>query len=404
MRMVLASAVLVLGASASIRAGEGRPFVLLRPEELAQVRLVVGEHPDLVGLRNALRAYADSALRLGPWSVTFLPSRAASGDPHDYYSEAPYWWPDPRNPAGPYVRRDGRVNPHHFSAHRTALGELANTALTLATAWYVLGDTACARRAAELVRIWFVDPATRMNPHLRYAQAIPGLTDGRPSGIIDGRRFIWLVQALAMLESWSGWPADQKESLRIWFHRYFEWLTSSEAGKRESRSLNNHATWYTAQWMAIASYLGDSAAVAHACEHFRSHLVPTQIQSNGSCPQEEARTRSLSYSAMNLDGFTVICRLARNWGSDLYSFELPNGASVRRAIDYLLPYLVRPATWTKEQITPFVPTRRIFLALAGLDLRRPDLLDLYLALPSEGDAIHALLELAVQARRLAGEP
>jgi hypothetical protein len=376
-------------------------YLLLRAEEAKSIRKLAAKDPDMVELLQLIRARAGEAMKLGPWSVTFAPSKAPSGDPHDYYSEAPYWWPDPSNPDGPYIRRDGEVNRNRFLAHETALNDLSNTVLTLATAWYVLGDTACAKRAAELVRVWFVDPRTRMNPHLEYAQAVPGRSTGRPAGIIDGKEFIWLLQGLALMRDWIDWPAAEQRAIQDWFRRYLQWLTTSNNGMKEKAATNNHATWWTAQMMAIASYLGDSTAVRAGCEHFRNHLVPIQIQPDGTCPRELARTRSLSYSAMNMDGFTVICRIARTWGEDLYAFAPPGAGSVVRGIEFVLPFVLRPAEWHRQQITPFHPEQRIFMALAGLDLGREDLLRHYLELPRAADAIYPLLELVIRSRAAA---
>ena len=377
-------------------------YVLLQPQEARLIRKLEPTTPATRGLLELIRERADSTMKLGPWSVTFYPSKAPSGDPHDYYSEAPYWWPDPKNPEGPYIRRDGETNPNRFVAHKRALLDMVNSVLTLSTAWYVLDDTRYARRAAELVRVWFVDPKTRMNPHLEYAQAIPGRNTGRHSGIIDTRHFVWLLQGLALLREWPGLPDSDRQVVDAWFRQFVDWLMASKHGQREKAGTNNHATWWTAQMMAIASYLGDTAAVRAGCEHFRNHLVPTQIQPDGSCPRELARTRSLHYSAMNLDAYTVICRIARNWGEDLYSFALPNGASVPRAIDFVLPYVLEPSKWRWKQIRPFRPQQQVFMALAGLDLQREDLLRHYLRLPRGEYAIYPLLELVVRARLSAG--
>ncbi|HWF46306.1 MAG TPA: hypothetical protein VG168_04820 [Bryobacteraceae bacterium] len=58
------------------------------------------------------RAEAEKALKQGPWPVTsHHPPIKIS--PNDYYSEAPYYWPGPGDPAR-YVRRDGQRNPKRF--------------------------------------------------------------------------------------------------------------------------------------------------------------------------------------------------------------------------------------------------------------------------------------------------
>ena len=78
-----------------------------------------------------LRAEADKRMREGPWTVTSDRPKGLDLDPHDYYSEAPYWWPNPENPDGPYIRRDGQVNPSRFLANKTALNSMCDAVLTL---------------------------------------------------------------------------------------------------------------------------------------------------------------------------------------------------------------------------------------------------------------------------------
>ena len=46
-----------------------------------------------------------------PVTVTAASSPRSAGGKHDFFSEGDYWWPDPRNPDGPYIQRDGMTNP-----------------------------------------------------------------------------------------------------------------------------------------------------------------------------------------------------------------------------------------------------------------------------------------------------
>jgi hypothetical protein len=147
-------------------------------------------------------------------------------------------------------------------------------------------------------------------------------------------------------------------------------MTTSTKGLDEKKATNNHGTWWTAQAAAYATLTGDDANVQMAWKQYRDVLVPTQIEADGSCPKEEARTNSLGYSAMNLDAFAVICRIAQTHGVDLWSYKGPKG-NVQAAFRYLLPYVKAPDTWRKQQISKWTGEATIFPLLSGLDRGMP---------------------------------
>src|SRR5439155_21491575 len=118
-----------------------------------------------------LRA-ANQYLSEQPITITASSSARSAGGLHDFFSEADYWWPDPKNPSGPYIQRDGMSNPENFVEHRRALMRLSVQVPALTGAFLVSGDKRYAAHAAVHLRAWFLDPRTMMNPHLRYSQAI----------------------------------------------------------------------------------------------------------------------------------------------------------------------------------------------------------------------------------------
>ena len=348
-------------------------LILLSTEEAESIRGRVRSGDAAVAPAAArLRASADRAMRAGPWSVTFHRPAGVPAGPNDFFSEGPYWWPDPKNPGGPYIRRDGEVNPDRFVANDRDLSEMADAVLRLGAAAYFFGEAEYARRASELLSVWFLDPKTRMNPNLEFGQAIRGVNYGRGIGIIDTRPLIRVVQAAALLERSPGYDARTGSGLRSWFRAYIDWLTKSTKGLDEKKNGNNHSTWWAAQVAAYASYTGESEVRRMVWSFFREYLVPHQLRPDGSAPLEEERTRSLSYSAMNLDGFTLLCRLAERDGEDLWRFRAPASGSVERAVEYVARFVSDPAAWRKRQIRPYDPSRNYFLALAGIGLGRSE--------------------------------
>jgi hypothetical protein len=211
--------------------------------------------------------------------------------------------------------------------------------------------------------VWFLNEATRMNPHLEYGQAIRNRNTGRGAGIIDTRVLIWAVEGVRQLEAAGALTAAERGALRGWFGEYTRWLTESELGKTEGLAKNNHGTWWTAQVLAFAHYTGDRAVREKMYGQVKGRMIGTQIRADGSCPAEEARTRSLSYSAMNLDGWAVLATLAGRDGVGLWDYKSGGSGSVREAIRYVAPYVAAPETWKKQQITKFDAGNVLFVAL-----------------------------------------
>ncbi len=361
-----------LGALPLFAAGDNRG-ILLTAEQAERLR--ANPVPD------AVRQNASAALNAGPWSVTTHRPDHVEAGPNDYYSEGPYWWPDPKNPDGPYIRKDGERNPARFMGNRRDLGEMCSAVLALGTSAFLLRDKLCGEHAAKVLSTWFVDPKTRMNPNLEYGQAVRGVSTGRGTGLIDTVSLIHAAQGIWLLERAGLLDPGLGGSVRAWYTDFLKWMTTSHKGLDEKRSGNNHATWWTAQVASYATLTGNEAAKSMAWEHYRKVLVPEEIKPEGSCPREEGRTNSLSYSAMNLDAFSVVCRVAATNGQDLWSYRTHGGVGVVKAFDYLTPYVLRPETWKKPQISRFNPDGTFYPGLAGIGLRSKTLAEAYASLP-----------------------
>jgi hypothetical protein len=342
-----------------------------------------------------LRADADRRMREGSWTVTSVRPKGVDLDPHDYYSEAPYWWPDPANPSGLYLRRDGEINPDRFTANKAALNSMCDAVFSLGAAAFWLDDARYAQRAARVVHTWFINPKTRMNPSLEHAQAVPHADAGRAAGILDGRVLVRAIQGMEFLAQTGAWDPKDQAAVRKWFEEYLDWLTHSKNGIGERRSGNNHASWWTAQVAAVATFVEDHAAQQMAFNYYRDRIFPRQIRSDGSAPREEVRTRSLSYSAFNLEAYTMLCRIAQVHGADLWAVHARNGATIETVIDYLEPYLADPHKWSKEQVAEFQNDGLYPLAFAGMGLKKPEYLALFRKLEHSEGAWLSFVDLMV---------
>nr|WP_261123043.1 alginate lyase family protein [Serratia quinivorans] len=291
---------------------------------------------------------ADNALQKPLLSVTDKGLTPPSGDKHDYLSLGAYWWPDASKDNGlPWIRRDGQVNPasKNEQSDGVRLAEFTQRVQTLALAGYFSGQRRYSDRAIELIRTWFINPATRMNPNLTYAQGIPGRDNGRGNGILDGRYFaIRIVDSLLLLQQTPGWTPQDESQLRQWFGRYLDWLLHSPAGKQEAAAKNNHGSWYAVQVAGIATWLGRDQVVRDMATLTQQKL-DLQLAVNGSQPQELLRTRSFHYSYFNLQALVLMAGLAQRQGIDLWHYRTEQGSSLLAALDFMAPYVDVAYPW-----------------------------------------------------------
>ena len=322
---------------------------------------------DPAAARVALIRAADRALQTAPASVMDKKKTPPSRNKHDYMSVAPYWWPDPSKPDGlPYIRRDGETIPSRASDDydRTSLGQMMNAVTTLGLAFRETSETKYADHAVKLMRVWFLDQATAMNPNLNYAQAIPGITEGRGTGMIDTAGLVGVVQTCQYLENSKTFTPPDRAGMKAWFAAYLKWAQTSKNGKEEAAAQNNHGTWYDVQAMAFALYSDQKDLARTFAEQAKTKRIAVQIEPDGKMPRELARTKSLSYSLMNLRGFFDLAGLASQTGVDLWSYQTPDGRSLRKALDYLAPYVDPSRPWPGQQIDGGVtPALRIELAV-----------------------------------------
>jgi hypothetical protein len=303
---------------------------------------------------NNLIKSADNALTKGPFSVTNKIGMPPSGNKHDYLSLAPYFWPNPDTPDGlPYIRKDGRVNPQTRDNYTdfVEMGEFFSAVGVLGQAYYYTGQEIYADKAISLIRAWFIDPATLMNPHLNYGQGIPGHTEGRPFGIIEFGSIRNVLSTLEILEYKDKLDSGTKEGMQTWLTEYSNWLQTSELGVLESTRSNNHGTTYDVQLYNILMYLGEIEQVRKLMETVTIKRINDHIEPDGSQPHELHRTRSHSYSITNLSAHTRLAVLGKKVGVDLWNYESPDGGSIKKAYEFLIQFLVTDKEWEYQQIS-----------------------------------------------------
>ena len=347
------AAILIVSSLAALAADEPRVFSL-NPVVIKGLRERAASSKITDPALDQLRSDADRSMKLSILSVTQKKILPPSIDKHDYMSLAPYWWPNPQTTNHlPYIRRDGERNPEvsEVQDHKQ-FSQLMSATHTLALAYYLLREEAYAAKAAELLRAWFIAPQTRMNPNLNFAQAVRGKDDGRGAGLIETRELTKIVDAVGLLKSSRAWTSPDQKAMEAWCAAFLDWLQHSKNGKEESRARNNHGSFYDVQIVSLALFTGDTSLAKRVLQDSCEKRIRSQIESDGRQPLELARTKSLSYSAFNLKALEELASLGDRAGIDLWSCQASNGASIRKALDYLAPFASGERKWRFQQIEP----------------------------------------------------
>ncbi|SFE44297.1 Alginate lyase [Chitinophaga sp. CF118] len=323
-----------------------------------------------------LIAAADQSLKNGPYSVVYKEKTPSSGDKHDYMSVAPYWWPDSSKANGlPYIRKDGQTNPERFTikdaSYQNALSE---DVYRLGLAWFYTGNEKYATHAVKLLRTWYLDPATRMNPNLNYGQAIPGITEGRGIGLIDMHNLPMLIDGIQLLKNSPAFAPSEYKAIQAWYKQYLNWMRTSPIGLEEANASNNHGTWYDVQQMIIALFTDQPELAKKIVEDQTQKRIDGQLTEDGQQPRELERTLSWHYSLFNLRAFFELALLAENVKVDLWNYESAGKKKLQNAFVWLLPYAEDVKKWEHQQIKP--KDDKEFLELAKIAAEKYPTMDL----------------------------
>jgi len=359
--------VLSVVCASAMQAQESRVFGVT-PGSLARAKakLAAGDK-SLRPAYDKLVSDAERALKQKPLSVMEKPKVPPGFDKHDYFSTAPYFWPDPTKPDGlPYIRKDGQRNPesHNEASDSSRLGKMCGTAETLALSFYFSGNESHAAHAAKLLRVWFIDPGTRMNPNFDHAQAVPGVNSGRGTGMIESRSLRAACDAVALLRSSKEWSKADDDTFTNWMRAFLDWAQTSKNGRDDAAAANNHGTFYDTQVAHFALFLGETNLARKIVEESKTKRLAKQIEPDGRQPRELAREDSFGYSRFNVQAWFDLAELGEHVGVDLWHYDAPNGASIRKALDYLVTFVEQP-----DKPWPFEHSKKANRSLAGLPRR-----------------------------------
>jgi len=295
-------------------------------------------------LKKQILAEAAWAMKQEPVTVTASFCPRSAGGQHDFFSEADYFWPDPKNPDGPYIDRDGMTNPDNFVAHRKAMIRFSKIIGALASAYKITGDEKYVGQAVVHLKAWFIDKETLMNPNLLYAQAVKGKFTGRNYGIIDSIHLMEVAQGIIVMEN--AMDARTVAGVKKWFAEYTDWLMTSKPGIQEKLTKNNHSTCWAMQVASFAKLCNNEAVLDSMRIRYKTVLLPNQMAVDGSFPLEISRTKPYGYSIFNLDAMTMLCQILSTQQDNLWNFETPDGKSIKKGINYLYPFIADKTKWT----------------------------------------------------------
>jgi len=297
-------------------------------------------------LRNQILEEAAWALMQLPVTVTAQISPRSAGGKNDFFSEGDYWWPDPENSNGPYIQKDGMTNPDNFVAHRHAMIRFSKIIGALASAYKLTGNDKYVRHALVHLKAWFVDAETLMNPNLLYAQAIKGRFTGRGIGIIDTIQLMEVAQGILVMEGSKAMNKGALTAMKNWFSQYLNWLTTHPYGQAEMNAENNHSTCWVMQVASFAKLTRNNELLDFCRDRYKTVLLPSQMGADGGFPRELKRTKPYGYSLFNLDAMTMVCLILTDKDNDLWSFQLSDGRSIKKGLEFLYPYVADKSKWS----------------------------------------------------------
>jgi len=318
-------------------------------------------------------------LSQNPSTITSFPAKRSAGGLHDFYSQADYFWPNPMDPNGPYINRDGQSNPENFNEHRRAMVTLSVQMPALTAAWVLSGESRYGKRACDHLRAWFLTPETRMNPNLEFAQAVIGRSTGRSYGIIDTLHLVEVAKAASFLAP-QILTAQEADAVKGWFGSYLDWLCNSDRGKEERDTLNNHAMCWALQAAEFARFAGNDAIREDVYRRLREILLPGQLATDGSFPKELARTKPYSYSIFNFDVMAALCQSLKGLTPDPPAFQDADGRGLRKAAEFLYPYLKDKGSWKwPKDVEHFdaLPVRSPGLLFSGIAFHEQKYIELW---------------------------
>lgn len=257
--------------------------------------------------------------------------------PNDFVSLAPYWWPNPNGKNLPYIPMDGKINPERNRyADRVILKEFSEDIETLGLAYYYSKDEKYAQKAIKQLRVFFLDPKTKMNPNFDNSQLIVGKPN-ESGNIIEANPLLKCIDGIQLIKSSKSWTNQDQIEIKQWFEDLLNWMLTDKEALKFSRAKNNIGSYYLIQASTYALFVDKKDIARELIEEKAPGLINYQIEKNGSMPLELKRAKPWNYLNYNLNAYLSLMELSAQVGVNLWEYQ-SNAGSIKKAFEWLIPY------------------------------------------------------------------
>ena len=226
---------------------------------------------------------------------------------------------------------DGLTNPDWWMDYdRVPLEKLTQSVETLALAYYFTGNQIYASQALLLLQVWFLNPDTKMNPDLEFAQKSTHV------GVIDTRFLSRIIDCIGILQNSGAWT-DQDQTGMVEWCRQFSENAQKRVDQGHMDSGHNISSWYHVQMASLALFT-QNTELAHRLLQRTKARIDTALNSMGGFKRELNRTRSLSYICFHIYAMFNLASMGEQVGIDLWNYRTIDGRGLELAIEYLNKY------------------------------------------------------------------
>ncbi|WP_066875271.1 alginate lyase family protein [Clostridium mediterraneense] len=306
---------------------------------------------------NSLISSANKLLKITKYpTVTDKTILVSNGEnKHDFASMTPYLWNDPNSKSG-YIVKDGVDNPERLDSQKydsTRLNKMVSDVNTLSLAYAITGNKAYANQASNFIKTWFINPETKMDPNMKYAEIFvnaKGQTYFSGSSMISASPFISVVNDIYLIQNSNCLSSSDNTALKEWFGTFANWLLAQKPGGLDRLRINNHGTWLQAELATFYQFAGQYDKALKALEAVGPYSIFPQINQSGKIPSALIRTKSVAYTEYDLQAFITLATMGEKLNVPIWNYTSPDNGSIKGGIHYLNKYLLGEENWPFQNI------------------------------------------------------